>query len=132
MYIYFLKKLQNKIILLFIAALLLLPFSLSYAQLDKANIDSEVTMEDTVSSIETETDTIVTYLGSPADSNSSIEYDLENKKILIFGTESKPAKVVYRGMTLEAGKITVLLDSSLLIAEGIPDNRSGEKKFSTT
>ena len=86
MHIYLLKKFNIKIILLFIAAAAILPFSQSYAQPDKDTIDNETTAEDTVSSAEA--DTIVSYLGFPADSNSSIEYDLENRKILIFGTDS--------------------------------------------
>ncbi len=70
---------------------------------------------DSVSTADAASDTIVKYYGSP------IEYTLDKKIIYIFGDQSKPAKVVYKNMSLEAGKITVLLDSSLIIAESIQD-----------
>lgn len=122
MYLNFKKKIRlfkKKIIFFILIFYLTIPSFSSYSKINKfGKITNQENLSDTVSSNKAESDTIVKYYGSP------IEYSLDKKIIYIYGTASKSAKVIYKDMTLEAGKITVLLDSSLIIAEGIPDTTS--------
>ena len=94
----------------------ILPLTFLLAQSEKSEVTS--TLPDTLSTVDAEADTIVRYSGSP------IEYELEKREIHIFGKDSKPAIVMYKDMTLEAGEIIVLLDSSLIIAKGIIDSNN--------
>lgn len=117
MYIYKLKKPPCLKLLPVIIVLLTLPFFHLYAQPALPDSSGAASPRDTAAT--SELDTIITCYGYP------IEYDLEEKVTIMHGTESNPAKVVYKDMTLEAGKISFLFDSSMLVAEGIPDTIPG-------
>ena len=110
------KLFENKTYIFIFIFFLIINYFLSHSQ-ERINdkLNTIKTTSDTVLTTKSEADTIVQYFGS------SIEYVLDKKIINIYGSEKKLAKVVYKNMTLEAGKITVLLDSNIIIAEGIPD-----------
>jgi len=84
----FIKK---KILFFIIIFFLTIPSFSSYSKINKFNkISNQEDLSDTVSSNKAESDTIVKYYGSP------IEYSLDKKIIYIYGTASKPAKVIYK------------------------------------
>ncbi len=61
-------------------------------------------------------DTMIEY------SQDSLEYSADLKTLYLYGTESKPAKVSYKDMTITAYKITFKQDENLLFAEALIDS----------
>ena len=118
--------------LIFVSLIILIPLRVTYAQ---SGISDSVSIQE-ISSVSGDSvfsdtndagmapesiDTTIHYFGAP------IEYLLDSQRVVLHGTQEKPARVEYSAITLSAARITVLLDSNLLRAEGIIDTSYSTK-----